>query len=140
MSLGPFSYAGNAQQSAITGGNLSAGALSFSVSPVTGWPSTSIGPFMVKVDGGSAFEEKMIIGAYDTVSNLTVIQRGADGTTAQGHLTGAPVIPCWDALSAQDANNHIYITNLATRDDHTQYLSNTRHDITSRHTFGAAYG
>ena len=137
------SYAGGATTATLLA-NVSNSATSFQVSATTGWPNTAVGPFVVLVDGGTSSAEKMLVSAFDGSGNLTITTRGYDGTSAVSHNTGATIQPWWDALSAQDDNNHIYV---ATRNDHTQYLTTTSlasgsnyHDQTARHTFGAALG
>jgi hypothetical protein len=141
--MGATSYAGGAQASQLSA-TINNSATAFQVTGTVGWPNTSVGPFVVKVDAGLAGEEKMLISAFDGSGNLTVTTRGYDGTSASGHNGGATIQPCWDATSAQDDNNHVYVT---TRNDHTQYLTATSlsggsnyHDKTARHAFGAALG
>jgi hypothetical protein len=141
--MGATSYAGGAQASALSS-NINNSSTGFQVTATVGWPNTSVGPFYAKIDPGLSGEEKILISAYDGSGNLTVTSRGADGTSASSHNQGAVIQPCWDAVSAQDDNNHIYVT---TRNDHTQYLTATAldggsnyHDKTSRHAFGAALG
>lgn len=119
--------------------NLNNSSLSFQVAATTNWPNTSVGPFVIEVGYGEGSAEKMLIDSYDGSGNLTVdpAGRGYDGTTQQSHNAGDPVVLVWDAASAQDANLHIYSTS---RDDHSQYNNNARHDVTARHAFGAALG
>src|ERR1035437_7495497 len=145
--MGATSYAGGAVAAQLSG-NINNSATSFQVTATTGWPNTAVGPCVIKVDPGLVSEEKMLVSAYDGSGNLTITQRGYDGTSAASHTTGTypqgGVQPCWDAVSAQDNNNHVYVP---TRNDHTQYLTATSlsggsnyHDKTARHAFGAAYG
>lgn len=137
------SYAGGAQAATLNG-SINTTATAVQVSATTGWPNTAVGPFVAKIYAeASNTEEKILISAYDGSGNLT-FTRAYDGTSASAHDAGATIIPCWDATSAQDANNHIYVT---TRNDHTQYLTATSlsggsnyHDKTARHAFGAALG
>jgi len=92
---------------------------------------------MVVVDQGMAQEEKILVTSRTgTTLTYAVGGRGADSTNAAGHSSGAAIYPCWSAVEADDANDHIYTT---ARDDHTQYLNATRHDVATRHTFGAAF-
>jgi hypothetical protein len=111
-------YAGGAQATT-TLASMNTTVTSIQVAATTGWPSNS-NPFVIKFDPGLATEEKCLISTYDGSGNLTIATRAYDGTTAYSHVQGATVQPCWDAVSAQDNNNHIYDP---TRNDHTQYLT-----------------
>jgi hypothetical protein len=135
-------YAGGAQATT-TLASMNTTVTSIQVAATTGWPSNS-NPFVIKFDPGLATEEKCLISTYDGSGNLTIATRAYDGTTAYSHVQGATVQPCWDAVSAQDNNNHIYDP---TRNDHTQYLTLTAldsgtnyHNQSSVHAFGAALG
>lgn len=130
------SYAGGAQQAVLDGG-ITSSSTAFQVSLTTGWPNTAIGPFVAGIDAGTASFEKVQIAAYDGSGNCSGVVRGYDGTTAILHVQGATIQPMWDAVSAEDDNQHIYSL---IRDDHEQYLTDGRHDVTARHTFGAALG
>lgn len=102
----------------------------------TGWPTASASPFYVVVDQGNPQEEKMLI-TQNNAGTLTIGTRGADNTVALTHQAGAPIEVCWSADEADEANQHYADTTI---DNHTQYLNTARHDITTRHTFGAALG
>ncbi len=135
-------YAGGAQATT-TLASMNTTVTAISVAATTGWPANS-NPFVVKFDPALATEEKCLISTYDGSGNLTIATRAYDGTTAYSHVQGATVQPCWDAVSAQDDNNHIYDP---TRNDHTQYLTLTAldsgtnyHNQSSVHAFGAALG
>lgn len=119
-------------------GALSSSATSFTVSSATGYPSGSGGPFVVCIDRGTASEEKILISSVaSTTFTVASGGRGYDGTTATTHSSSATVEHVLDAATIAEANDHV---NTTTRDDHTQYLNNARHDVTSRHAFGAALG
>lgn len=72
-----------------------------------GWPVTAVGPFFIVIDPGTGVEEKVLI-SNRTGNNLTVaaLGRGADGTVAAAHSSGAVVYPVWAALEADEANEH----------------------------------
>lgn len=119
-------------------GSLSAAATSFTVSSATGYPSGSGGPFVVCVDRGTASEEKILISSVaSTTFTVASGGRGYDGTSATTHSAAATVEHVLDAETVAEANDHV---NTTSRDDHTQYLNNARHDVTARHAFGAALG
>lgn len=132
------SYAGAGVATTLVS-NINSGSLSFQVTATTGWPNTSNGPFVIEVSDENGNVEKMLVDSYDGSGNLTIDAegRGYDGTTAESFDAGDEVQLVWDAVSAQDANEHIYVTS---RDDHSQYLDTARHDVTTRHAFGAALG
>lgn len=119
-------------------GSLSASATSFTVSSATGYPSGSAGPFVICIDRGTASEEKILISSVaSTTFTVASGGRGYDGTTATTHASAATVEHVLDAATISEANDHV---NTTSRDDHTQYLNTARHDVTSRHAFGAALG
>ncbi|MDE2106992.1 MAG: hypothetical protein KGL39_57830 [Patescibacteria group bacterium] len=102
----------------------------------TGWPGAGSNPFYVTLEKGTVNEEKILI-SNNAAGTLTISGRGMDGTVAVAHLAGASAQVCWTADEADEANQHYADTTI---DNHTQYLNTTRHDITTRHTFGAALG
>jgi hypothetical protein len=67
--------------------------------PLTNWPNTNIGPFVVTVDRTLPTEEKVLISTYTPGSpaTLNVEQRGYDGTSATTHQVGATVEHTSDA-------------------------------------------
>lgn len=132
------SYVGAAIKTTITQGLAASGETTIILAASTGWPTVSGGStgFVVVVDPGLATEEKILCSTRSGTS-CTIATRGYDGTSATGHSAGAAVWHVLDANMVDEANAHV---NDTTRDDHTQYLNNTRHDITTRHAFGAALG
>lgn len=131
---------GGAVQTALTTG-ISSSATTITINSATGWPAGSNGPFYVVIDPGLAGEEKVLClsrsGTTLTVVTAPVSGRGADGTSASTHSATAIIYPCLTAVDLDSANDHIYTPS---RDDHTNYLTTARHDITARHQFGAALG
>jgi hypothetical protein len=130
-------YVGGAAQTTLSAA-IGTGDASFSVTAGggTGYPDGSVGPFFIVLDRGLSNEEKVLVTTRttDTFSSVT---RGQDNTAAAAHSSGATVNHSWTATDANDSNVHI---NDATRDDHTQYLNTTRHDVTARHAFGGSLG
>lgn len=135
-------YSGGAAKTTITAGLAASGETTITIASASGWPDGLAGerPFVVVVDPGLATEEKILCSQRSNLT-VTISQRGYDGTAAQTHSTGAG---CWHVLDADtidEANAHV---NDDTRDDHSQYLDTTRHDVATRHTFGnpasTAYG
>ena len=74
------------------------GDTSFSVAAISGWPNTVTGPFVITVDRGIGTEEKILCASYaGTTVAVASGGRGYDGTTAQGHSSGATVNHTIDA-------------------------------------------
>lgn len=131
------SWSGNAVPTTITSG-IDGGELVFSIVDATGWPAGGTNAFVVVIDIDEDIEEKVLIQSR-TGTTLTVAAdgRGHDGTTSVAHGAGASIRHCVDAETISKTDAHVEDD---TRDDHGQYLNNTRHDIEARHTFGAALG
>lgn len=129
------SFVGGAPATSLTAA-INSSVTALSVASITGYPTTTGGPFVICVDRGTGSEEKMLVSATST-GTFTVSTRGYDNTTATSHAAGAVVEHVLDANTIAEANDHV---NTTTRDDHTQYLNSTRHDVTARHAFGAALG
>lgn len=117
--------------------DMTAGALTFSLSSATNWPSGGVdGKFTVTIDPGLPTEERIwgasLTGTTVTIANLA--DRGVDNTVVGAHSSGAVVIHSFSGLEADDANRHIYTTD----DDHLHYMraDGTRHDTTTRHPAG----
>lgn len=98
------SYSGAAVATNLTS-NITSGATTIPVGATTGWPDTTIGPFIITIDRGQSNEEKVSITSF-TGSSLTVESggRGVDGTTAAAHSNNATVEHTMDAQSMNDAN------------------------------------
>ena len=110
--------------SAITAGSPGVGG-TFTVNAATNWPDGSDGSFVVTVDRGLATAEQILCSSRSGTT-LTVEQRGYAGTTAVGHTSGTSVVEhTLDAETIQDHERHVHDD---TRDDHSQYLTTTRHD------------
>lgn len=110
---------GGAVATTLTSG-INATALTLPIAASTGWPP-GVNEFYVCIDRGLSTEEKVLCASRSGL-NITVAstgKRGADGTSAQSHTSGATIEHCGTAVDLDDANDHIYTT---TRDDHTQYL------------------
>lgn len=130
-------YAGGAVQTtsatAFTPTVPGAGA-TFTVADDTGFPSS--GKFIVKLNRGLSDEEKVLVDSR-AGTTFTVNTRGYDGTTAQAHTN--PTVE--HALDATAINQMVQHVDDVEADPHsTKLLNNARHDITARHTFGAALG
>lgn len=114
---------------------LSSSGTAITIASASGWPNGTPN-YAVIIGRGTATEEKcMISGLVGLV--LTVVSRGIDGTAGGAHASGSTIELCMLARDLDEPNAHIADTTL---DHHSQYLNNARHDITARHTFGAAYG
>jgi hypothetical protein len=79
-----------------------------SCTALTGWPDGSIGPFFIVIGRGTASEEK-ILCLSRAGNSITVATggRGADGTSATSHSTGAVVEHIFTATDADEANYHV---------------------------------
>lgn len=139
MTLARMEHSGNASPTVLQIGITSAAASIVAVSGV-GFPTGAVGTFVIVVDPDLANEEKILCAARST-NTFTVAPagRGYDGTTASDHSSNAVIKHVWTANEADDTSDHIYGTSSTLRDDHTNYLTVVRHDITARHTFGAAF-
>lgn len=105
----------------------------FSVADATGYPAS--GRFVVKLNRGLSDEEKVLCSGRSGTT-FTVELRGYDDTTAQTHT--APT--CELALDANTVQALIDHADDVESDPHsTKLLNNARHDVTARHTFGAAF-
>lgn len=105
----------------------------------TNWPTGGAnGKFYATFNPGESNEETWLCNARsgNTISVVSVADRGKDGTAAATHNPGEPVVCTFPAEEAHDYNQHVYVT---TRDDHTQYMKTdgVRHDLAARHTFTA---
>ena len=93
---------------------LAAGALSFTITSDTNWPTSATYDFFVTIDGGTAQEERILCSAR-TGTSVTVATsgRGKDSTGDKAHAQGATVWPSWSAQDADEANSHINSTGYA---------------------------
>jgi microcystin-dependent protein len=83
-------------------GAVTSGASSALLDVVTGLPGSL--PYTLMLDPGTTSEEIVTVTA---IGGFTVtITRGADGTSAQSHLTGAEVRHAYSARDFQDSRNH----------------------------------
>lgn len=97
------SFSGNAAPTTL-GAGISPTDTSFGVLATTGWPDTTVGPFVVTVDRGQGtLEEKILVPSY-AGTTLNGVTRGWDGTTPQSHSMGATVVCTLDADTINQAN------------------------------------
>jgi microcystin-dependent protein len=137
MTLARMEHSGNASPTSLQIGINAAAASIVAVSGV-GFPTGAVGTFVIVIDPDLANEEKILCATRSTNTfSVAPGGRGYDGTTATDHSSNATIKHVWTANEADDTSDHIY--NVATRDDHTQYLTVARHDITARHVFGVAF-
>lgn len=95
-------YAGGAAATTLGGSLASAGVTTFSIASATGWPASTTLPFYVVVSPQTSSEEKMLVTLNGTT--VTVVTRGADGTTANTHAAGAAIYPVVTAVDLDEAN------------------------------------
>lgn len=124
-------YQGGALQTTLNGGIDNAVTSCTLISGST-FPNGASYPFVLEFDRGTSSAEKVLCTTRSG-NNVTGMTRGYDGTTAVLHNSGASVSHVLDATTLTHLWEHISDTS---RDDHTQYLNTTRHDVTARHTIG----
>lgn len=98
-------------------GAITNSATSCALTDGTGYPTGAVGPFFLVFDPGLSLEEKVKPTARSG-NNITGMTRGADGTSAVAHASGAVVKHVFTKTDADEANAH-YAD--ATLDHHTQY-------------------
>jgi len=131
-------WTGNAVAAHFTA-QMTVGAMTCTIDNATGWPVGSF-PFVAIANKGTVKEQKILFsGRSGTTLTVSASPAGRawDGTTAAQHEIGDALDHAIDADTMSDFSRHIYDT---ASDDHTQYLNIARHDVTARHTFGAALG
>lgn len=94
---------GGALQTTLNGG-ITSGATSCVITAATGWPDgATYAAFYVVVDPGLSTEEKILCSTRSgTTVNFTT--RGADGTSAAAHSSGASIYPCTTSVDLDEAN------------------------------------
>lgn len=99
-------HAGGATTALLTA-SMSTIDTTFNLSTNSGWPTGSVGTFIVVIDAGTGSEEKILCQTQSS-SVITVASggRGFDGTIAHTHSIGASVYPCWSATEADELNLH----------------------------------
>lgn len=134
-------YKGNAIPTRLTA-PIGAADTSFSINNNSGWPTGGAnGPFSVILEPDVAGKEEHVLVGAQSGGNCTSVTRGYGDTTGTTHGVGADgsVIHGTTKNDYDEANRHINDTTL---DEHTQYMKadGTRHDLSARHTYGAALG
>lgn len=104
-------YAGGAAATSIVGSIASTGGGTVTIGSTTGWPDGSVGPFHVVIDPGLSSEEKILVDLRSgTTLSFSPTGRGADGSVATSHASGAQIWLCYTALDADEANAHVNST------------------------------
>ena len=84
---------------------ITSGDTSFTLAASTGWPDGSAGDFFVVLDRGLAAEEKVRCASRSGTSvTVQTSGRGADGTSAAAHSSGAAAEHCVTAVDLDEAN------------------------------------
>lgn len=95
-------FSGGAVDTALAS-SISAGATSFTVVDGSTFPTGLTAPFVVALDRGTSFEEKLLCsGRSGNIFDVSV--RGYDGSTAQSHAAGNTVAHVLDASTVAQAN------------------------------------
>lgn len=102
-------HSGSAVATTLAGAISSTGAVTVSIASASGWPDTSVGPFVITIDRGNTAEEKCLVTAR-TGTSLTVTagNRGYDGTSASTHALGVTVEHTYSAVEADEGNALAY--------------------------------
>lgn len=130
-----LSFRGDSIITTITADIIS-GDLSIPIAASTGWPSGAGGkPFVAMLIAADlSIHEKVLVASRSGLT-LTVALRAWDDTIAAGFSSGATIMHVPDAASHQAFSDHL--------DDpdpvgHSTLLNPARHDLATRHQFGAA--
>jgi hypothetical protein len=95
------SYGGAAAATVLVG-TITASSTTLNALDASSYPDGSIGPFVIRLDGGQSNEEKVLIsGRAGNV--LTAVERGYDGTAAVTH-SDVSLTHCLDSHSIDQAN------------------------------------
>ena len=123
------SFSGNASPTTLSA-NMGSGDTTFQVTAITNWPNTTTGPFVVTVDRGTGFEEKILCSSY-TGTTVTVASggRGYDDTTAQSHTVPATVNCTLDATTID--SHDAFVNGVGTVTPSTSAVGDTAADGTS---------
>jgi hypothetical protein len=105
-------YAGGAVRTTLTASIASSGGGTVTIASATGWPDGSGGAkFHIVVDPGNSSEEKILVDSRSgTTLTFSSGGRGADGTLATSHSSGATIWLVFTAVDADEANAHINAT------------------------------
>jgi hypothetical protein len=112
-------FKGAAVPTTITG-TINSVDMACSLALSTGWP-TGAQYWGAVIDKGLANEEKVLCYTRSG-SNVTIVARGQDNTSASTHTAGATIEHCLFAFDLDALYNHATNTSI---DDHTQYLLKT---------------
>ena len=85
--------------------NISSVATTINITDATGWPTGGTGNFFVTIAANTASEERVLCSSR-TGTIVTVVTRGADGTTASSHSAGDDIWPSFSKTDADEANAH----------------------------------
>jgi hypothetical protein len=104
------SYAGAAEATVVVGTITSVSTV-INALDASSYPDGSVGPFVVRLDGGQSNEEKVLVSSR-AGNVLTVVERGYDGTVAVGH-SDVSLTHCLDSYSIDQANQMANVGTLA---------------------------
>lgn len=108
MPYNRLEHAGNAIQTTLAA-DIGASDTTCQLTDATGWPTGNVGPFYIVFDPGQVGEEKALVTSRSGNSLLSIL-RGADGTTATLHASGAGVQHIFPAQEADEANQAVVAT------------------------------
>jgi hypothetical protein len=104
MTTERLEHSGSSGPTTITAA-LGAAATNVSVAEGTGFPVGSTGRFVITVGRGTDNEERMLCSARSG-NEITVAERGWDGSVPRSHTAGASCEHTWSATEADQANAH----------------------------------
>lgn len=102
-------YVGNAAAAKLTSA-VTGASTTLLVDDATNWPTGVTAPFVVALDAGTTSEEKVLVLSRAGL-NMSVLQRGYDGTTAQSHPIDARVSHVLDAYTIDQVNRMANLLN-----------------------------
>jgi hypothetical protein len=103
-------FAGAAIKAALTG-SMTTSSTSVTISPLSGWPDGSVGPFAVTINRGGSTEEKVLCTSRSGASlNFLLGNRGYDGTGAAAHNVGETCEVTITAIDLDEANQLVFST------------------------------
>lgn len=95
---------GGAVQTTLNGG-ITNSSTSCVITATTGWPDgATYAAFYVVIDPGVSGSEEKVLCSTRSSTTVNFTTRGADGTSAVAHSSGAVIYPCITAVDLDEAN------------------------------------
>ncbi len=130
-----LSFRGDAIITTITA-DIAGGDVTIPIAASDGWPSGSgAKPFVAFILSADLANHEKVLVASRTGLSLAIAIRGWDDTIASSFQSGATIMHVPDAASMQAFSDHLDDPDPA---GHSALLRPANHDVSARHTFGAA--